>query len=404
MRILIVHNSYQQAGGEDAVVGREFDLLQASGDTVALHLVSNDIISGIGQKLKTALNVVYSAAARDDLIGAIRRFGPDIVHVHNTFPLLTPSIFDACQTTGTPVVMTLHNYRLTCASALLMRNGAVCEKCVNGSPYWGVVHRCYRNSAIGSLALANLINVHRNQGTWQTKVNGFIALTEFARRKFIEAGLPQNRIVVKPNFVPDPGKAPGAPRMGALYVGRLSEEKGVRELIRAWQDIPYPLTIAGEGPLEAELRAAASGNVQFRGWLSTQEVRAEMFRAAFLVLPSVCYETFSMSIAEAFSCGLPAIVSRLGAMAENVANGENGLHFTAGDAADLAAKVDFAISQPERLRHMGENARLEYELKYTPEENYRVMRTIYGGVIAAVKMSRNPALAETSEIWLKSFI
>lgn len=377
MKILLAHNYYQQAGGEDFVVSNERALLQGAGHEVQFYTVSNDAISGFVKKLNTFIETPYSAGAKRDFAASIAAFKPDIVHVHNFFPLLTPSIYDACIEAEVPVVQTLHNYRTICSSALLMRDGAVCEKCLGTSPWWGVWHRCYRNSLPGSLALARMIAFHRKRNTWHNKVSLFISLSNFARDKFIEGGFPAEPIIVKPNFVVDPGNQAHNKREGALFVGRISMEKGVDVLVNAWRGISYPLRIAGGGPLFENIRAGAPKTLEFLGQVSGAEVYAQMEQASFLVMPSTWYETFGLVIVEGFANALPALVSRLGSMAEIVEDGVTGLHFTAGDADDLAAKVRWAIEHPKEMRQMGCNARAEYECKYTPETNYKQLMAIY---------------------------
>ena len=382
MRILQVHNTYQQPGGEDAVVANEGALLTGKGHEVRLWSVSNDGIEGAWAKLRTAWQVPYSHRARRQLGRVIADFGPDVVHVHNFFPLLTPSIYEACRDAGVAVVQTLHNYRTICAGALLLRDGRPCEDCIGASPYRGALHGCYRGSRLGSLAVARMIARHREQGTWRTKVDRFIALTEFAKAKFVEAGFPADKIAVKPNFAADTGaRTSEGDRHGALFVGRLSPEKGIGTLLAAWRGLDVPLRIAGDGPLLNMVRDANSPNVAPLGGLPPEAVSREMARAAFLVMPSQWYEGFPMTLAEAFCQGLPVIASRLGAMAEIVEDGVTGLHFAPGDARDLAAKVRWAADHPEEMLEMGANARHAYEEKFSPDINYEILFSIYQAAI-----------------------
>lgn len=279
-----------------------------------------------------------------------------------------------------PVVQTLHNFRLFCAAATLFRAGKVCEDCLGRSPWRGAFHGCWRGSRLGSLAVARMIDVHRRRDTWSTKVDRYIALSAFARDRFVKAGLPPNKIVVKPNFVADPGLPdPGAEdsRAGALFVGRLSPEKGIATLLAAWARLEVPLAIAGDGPLRRAVEAAVAPTASYRGRLSADEVREAIRTALLLVMPSECYENFPMVVAEAFANGLPVIASRLGAMAEIVEDGQTGLLFTVGDAADLADKVRWAVTHPKEMRAMGCRARQVYEKRYTPDANYQRLLTIY---------------------------
>ena len=383
MRLLFAHNYYQQGGGEDAVVANERSLLADRGHEVRMFSVSNEAIDGVWSKIRTAWQAPYSQNARKSMAKSIAEFSPDVVHVHNFFPLLTPSIYDACRNARVPVVQTLHNYRTICPGALLMCGGRPYERCIRGSPYRAVLHRCYRGSLLGSMAVARVVDVHRKKGTWRTKVNCYIALTAFAKTKFVEAGFPPDKIVVKPNFVEDrqAQAADGISREGALFVGRLSPEKGVHTLLRAWSSLDVPLRVIGAGPLLDAARSDVGAKIQVLGRKPAGAVAAEMSRAAFQIMPSEWYEGFPMTLAEAFCHGLPVIASRLGAMAEIIEDGVTGLHFTPGDADDLAAMVRWATEHPKEMRRMGTNARRVYEEKYTPERNYRMLMKIYEAAI-----------------------
>ena len=382
MRVLQAHNLYRQPGGEDAVLANEQALLAGHGHEMRLFSVSNEDAAGPWATARAAWLAPYSPGSREAMAREIAEFAPDVVHVHNFYPLLTPSIYDACRAAGVPVVQTLHNYRTVCANALLMREGRPCEDCIGGSPWQAVLHGCYRESRPASVALARMIATHRRRGIWRTKVDRFIALTEFSKSRFTNAGFPAERIAVKPNFVEDRYATPGEDaRQGALFVGRLSVEKGISTLMRAWEGLDVPLRVAGDGPLYDTVRSAATAEIYVLGRTAPETVAGEMARAAFLVQPSECYENFPMTIAEAYCRGLPVIASRLGAMAEIVEDGNTGLHFTPGDAADLAAKIRWARAHPDAMRRMGANARRVYEKKYTPEINYRQLLAIYENVV-----------------------
>ena len=230
------------------VVANEAKILLDHGHDVRMWSLRNAEIAGVSSRIVTAFRAPYSMKTRKQVRAVVDDFAPDLVHVHNFFPLLTPSVYDACREAAVPVVQTLHNYRTICAGALLLRDGRPCEDCIGGSPYQGALHGCYRGSRPGSLAVARMIARHRRQGTWQTKVDRFIALTEFAKAKFGEAGFPKDKIAVKPNFVEDvKADASDMPRSGALFVGRLSPEKGISTLLRAWSSLEIPLRIAGDG-------------------------------------------------------------------------------------------------------------------------------------------------------------
>ncbi|MEW6098329.1 MAG: glycosyltransferase family 4 protein [Pseudomonadota bacterium] len=379
-RVLIAHNSYQQRGGEDAVVEAEAELLRSRGHAVRLLVAHNDVIVGMPRS-RLAARTLWSSQTVRDFRQALVEFRPDILHVHNTFPLISPSIYWAAARARVPVVQTLHNFRLLCPQAMLLREGRICEDCVGRLPWRGVVRRCYRGSAAQSGVLAGMISLHRALGTWGSKVDRYIALNEFCRRKFIEGGLPAQRIVVKPNFVDFPAPEDGA-REGVLFVGRLAEEKGLSTLCAAARLAPdVAVRVAGTGPQAGLLQGIPS--VTSLGALSAAEVREAMCGAQALVMPSLWYENFPRTLVEAFACALPVIASRIGALAELVEDGVTGLLFEPGNAADLAAKMKWAAAHPDALMRMGQEARRRYLREFSPEVNYRRLTEIYAQVLAA---------------------
>jgi glycosyltransferase involved in cell wall biosynthesis len=381
IRVLIVHNRYQCVGGEETVVANEHTLLDRQGWEPRLWSVSNDAIVSAWDKITAAVRVSYSRAARDDLARIVAEFAPAVVHVHNFFPLLSPSIYDACRAAGVAVVQTLHNFRTICAGALLARDGHPCEDCIGASPYQAALHGCYRGSRIGSLVVARMVDTHQRRGTWSQKVDRFIALSAFAKSKFVAAGFPADRITVKPNFAEDRPVSGCSVRAGALFAGRLSPEKGIDTLLRVWNDLKVPLRIVGDGPLRERVENASGSTVVTLGWKTPAEVAGEMAQAAFLILPSRGPENFPMVIAEAFCQGLPVIASRLPAIEEVVEDGATGLLFTQGDADDLSTKVRWAHQHPEAMRIMGANARRVYEERYSPSVNFRQLAAIYQAAI-----------------------
>jgi glycosyltransferase involved in cell wall biosynthesis len=378
VRILLAHNYYQQRGGEDVVVEQELELLRAKGHAVALHSVHNDDIRGWRRTASAGALAVYNPAARAVLAEELRRFRPDIVHVHNFFPQLSPSLFDACRAADVPSVMTLHNFRLLCPTSILFLNGKIEERSLTQSAMWAVGRRAYQGSAMATLPLALMVDFHKWAGTWRRKVDVFVALTEFAKAKFVAGGLPGDRIVVKANAAADPGPPVEArARLGALYVGRLSPEKGLATLIEAWRGLDVPLRIAGDGPLRDLCERAQEPNVTYLGPLERSRVTEEMRRAAFLVLPSTCYEMFPMTLVEAYANGLPVLGSRLGGLESLIDDGVTGLAFAPGDAADLRAKAAWAAAHPAETARMGAQARAAYEARYTAQHNYENLMAIY---------------------------
>jgi glycosyltransferase involved in cell wall biosynthesis len=380
MRVLLVHNFYQIAGGEDSVVREELSMLKQRGVEAELFSVSNNDIRGVRGEVAAALRVVYSRDARQQLSKRLAKFFPDVVHVHNFFPLLSPSILDACRDAGVPCVMTLHNFRILSPGALLHPD----EMARYGNPrrscWWTVPKRVYRNSAAATLAVASMIEFHKWAGTWTRKVDRFIALTDWAKRMFVDAGLPAERIVVKPNCVAIPSAFSDMRRHGALFVGRLCEQKGVDLILQAWKGIDYPLRMIGDGPLSELVKGSVSGRITYLGRLPPDAVRREMRAAKFLLLPSRGCEMFPMTLVEAFASGLPVICSDLPSLKELVKHGVNGLTFPAENANALAVQVRWAISNPARLDEMGSHGRACYEERYTPEFNFNQLMGLYRSV------------------------
>ena len=387
MRVLIAHNEYLIRGGEEESSAAEIDLLRQHGHEVDLYQEHNERVGALS-KLRVALKTVWSSESYHILRQRLRKRRYDLVHVQNFFPLISPSIYYAARAEGVPVVQSLRNYRLVCPNAALFRDGRVCEDCLGRTMPWpAVVHGCYRDSRVASAPVALMSGAHRYLRTWQRMVAVYIALTRFSREKLIEGGLPADRIVVKPNFVEGAAR-PGAGAGGyALFVGRLSPEKGLATLLEAWRQLggALPLKIVGEGPLAPSVEAAAAGNrsIEWLGRRPLAEVYELMGEARFLVLPSEWYEPFGRVAIEAFARGTPVIAAALGGMAEMVDDGRTGRLYPAGDAAALAERVRWALAQPDRLAPMRAAALAEFEAKYTPDRNYRQLMAIYHRALKA---------------------
>jgi glycosyltransferase involved in cell wall biosynthesis len=387
MRILMVHNYYREPGGEDAVFAAEAGLLRAHGQEVVEYTEHNRRIEEMGP-LSVAARMIWSRASRRGIHQKLAEVRPVVAHFHNTFALISPAGYYACRKSGVPVVQTLHNYRLLCPAAMLFRAGRACEECLRGGLPWPAIrHACYHASRPQTAAVAAMLWLHGWLRTWEKGIDVFIALNEFCRRKFIEGGLPGEKILIKPHFVsPDPGLREGRGEY-ALFVGRLSEEKGIRTLLRAWRRLgAVPLVIAGDGPLMGLARSAAGrssgAELKVLGRCSREEVFRLMKGARFLVFASEWYETFGLVLIEAFACGLPVLAARLGAAEDVVRDGFTGLLFTGGEPDDLAAKADWLWTRPAEGERMGREARKEYEEKYTAERNYGRLMEIYGTALA----------------------
>lgn len=378
-RVLLVHNGYQQRGGEDSVVASEMALLRERGHQVELYLRHNDEVNGLSRPQLLA-TTMWSRQTVQDIKERVARFRPDVIHVHNTLPLVSPSVFWAADALGVPVVQTLHNYRMACLSATFLREGRLCEDCLGKLPWRGVVHGCYRESVVQSGAMATMLVLHRGLGTFRRKVSRFIALSEFGRGKLAQAGLPADRICVKPNFLEWQEPPPAGARQGGLFVGRLSPEKGVEVLLQALAALPSPqVRVVGGGPLEQQVQQQL-GSLAL-GLQPLPAVMTLMQSAAFLVLPSLWYEGFPRTIVEAYACGTPVLASRLGAMAEVIEDGVTGLLFTPGNARELSDKIAWALANPEAMQAMGQAARRRYETHYGPDVNHAQLLAIYRQVI-----------------------
>jgi glycosyltransferase involved in cell wall biosynthesis len=392
MRILLVHNRYKAAGGEDVVVEGEKSMLEDYGHEVSLLEADNAEISGALSQVATGFRAIYSRNAKRRVAAEVARFRPDVMHVHNFLPLLSPSVYYAAHEARVPVVQTLHNYRLICPGAQLLRNGSVCEQCLGRPvPTPGVVYACYRDSRTASASVAAMLALHRTMGTWRVMVDAYITLTEFGRQKFIRGGLPPDRLFVKPNFVHSPSP-PGKGDGGfALFIGRLSEEKGIRPLLAAWKRLgaTLPLKIAGDGPLRPEVRAATQciKNVELLGHVSKGRLTEMLRRAHVVIVPSIWYETFGLVVIEAFAAGVPVIASNIGALGELVDHGRTGLHARPGDPEDLVKQVEWLSVHEEQRRRMQQAARREFELHYTAERNCGILLAIYDRACARRRKS-----------------
>jgi glycosyltransferase involved in cell wall biosynthesis len=382
MKILFAHNAYQHRGGEDVVVEAELALLREMGHEVEVYHRHNDELN-LMSRATAAAGTIWSSRSTREIDSVCDRFRPDVIHVHNVFPLISPSLYWAAARRNVPVVQTLHNFRLLCPQAMLLREGKVCEECIGKIPWRAVTNRCYHESAAESAVVTGMLTAHRTLGTFREKITRYIALSHFCKDKFVSGGLPASQIRVKPNFVRS-GRIPHSEgRSGGLFVGRLSSEKGLDMLIAAMARLGgVPMRIVGKGPLEKLVREAFGAD--YLGYRSAEQVADLMHSAQYLVAPSTCYETFGLVVIEAFACGTPVIASRHGGLGELVSDGVTGLLVNPADAADLADKIGWAESHPEEMKKMGLAARAEYEAKYTPERNYAMLMEIYGEAIAAV--------------------
>jgi glycosyltransferase involved in cell wall biosynthesis len=379
MKILTVHNRYKIRGGEDESREAEDRLLAGRGHLIREVVLDNRTIQP--DSWSVGLKASWSWPCYRQIINEARQWRPDLIDVHNFFPLASPAVHYAARRLGIPSLQTLHNYRLLCPAATFYRDGSPCEDCTQHMLPWpGVVHKCYHRSATHSGAVALMISAHRLMRTWQHAVTLFVAVSDFERRKFVDNGFPDSRVVVKPNFVPDCG-GPGPGGDDFLFVGRLSPEKGISTLLQAASMVQgsFRLNIVGDGPLQPEVVAATglSSRIRYLGRRSQSEVLDLIGYSRCLIFPSEWYETFGRVAAEAFARGTPVVAANIGAVAEIVDDGRTGVHFEPGDPADLARAIDWTIAHPDAIARMRVEARREYEVKYTADRNYELMMRIY---------------------------
>lgn len=388
MRILLVHNAYLQRGGEDAVFEAERDLLAARGHDIFELRLTNEATDRMS-RIRLAARALYSLDGRRTVAGLVREHEVEVVHFHNTQPMVSPAAFGAARKAGAAVVHTLHNYRLACPSATLFRGGRACTDCVGKVLALPAIrHRCYRNSRAATAVVACGTALHRALGTWRNDVDAYIALTTFQRDLLVRTGLPKDRIAIVPNFlVRDPGSPGGGARRGVLFVGRLAEEKGVRTLLAAVRHLPAGLNVrfVGAGPLGAEVARAALTDPRIVpvGVRNREDVLAEMRRAAVLAVPSLWFEGMPMTIVEAFACGLPAVVSRIGGLPGLVRDGIDGGLARPGDPQDLARAITAIATDRGVVMRMSTAARETYFARFAADAHHDALMTVYGAAIGA---------------------
>lgn len=383
LKILIIHNRYQYHGGEDFVFETESALLTRKGNVVEQLIFDNKEIKSGVDKLMLAARGLYNSDSAKRVEAAIQSFQPDIIHVHNFFPLASPSIFYVAEKYGIPTVVTLHNFRLICPSATLYYNGHIYEKNIHSLiPFDAIFKGVYRNSRMQTAGLAAITTLHNVIGTWKNKVGKFITLTNFARQKFLSSVLRVNeqQFEVKPNFVEDCGLGDPDKREDFFaVVGRLSVEKGIDTLLQACERGNFKVVLMGDGPLRDKVLKAAekNPNIIYLGFQPKHVIEDCMKRCIALLFPSVSYEGFSITMLEAMSMGTPIIASRLGSMAEVLTDRVTGLHFEAGNADDLLSKINEISGDASLVKTLGLNARKTYLELYTPEVNYKILLDIY---------------------------
>ena len=387
MRVLVVHNRYRSAepSGENTVVEQEVRLLAAAGVDVEQCLVESDAIASwsLARRVAVPAGVVWSRSGQQLVRGAVDATQPDVVHFHNTFPLLSPAAIRAASARGVATVQTFHNFRPICPSSNgLLRDGLICHDCPGHLPVSAVRHGCYRGSRVATLPLAAMDVVHQRLGTWTRHLDRLIFPSTFAMDEYRAAGWPTDRMSVKPNTAERPTADGHGQRLGLACIARMRDEKGVGVLVDAWRRLgarSQPLRLIGGGEQLEEYRAQASGlgGVTFDGQISYDAVADAIASAAAVVVPSKVPEVFPRVVLEAFAVGTPVLAARRGVLADLVRDGENGLLFEPDDVADLARAISQALADPAALRRMGDAALADYEALYSPEVTTRRLIEIY---------------------------
>jgi glycosyltransferase involved in cell wall biosynthesis len=388
MKVLLVHCFYRSSApsGEDSVYRNEKKLLENNGFEVVTYEKYNDDLDNLSttKKVVAGAEFIWSSRAFREISDIIALHKPDVAHFHNIFPQISSSAFAACKKKGVPVVQTLHNFRYICPAGLLQRANRPCEKCLESTLLYSLLHKCYRNSFLATLPMAAMITFNRVTGNFKNNVDHYIALTEFAKSRFIAGGLPPEKISIKPNFVNEIYEDQNICGNYIVYIGRLTQEKGVATLIEACkQNRTIPLKIAGDGELRNQLETICiqhNLNVEFLGYQNKESIMSLIKNARFLVLPSECYEGFPVTIAEAYACGKPVLGSRIGSLDEIIVEGVTGRKFLFGSSSSLAEIMQDMWFDVEALKVMSKNARTAFNTLYNPTVNLKLLSEIYNKV------------------------
>lgn len=390
MKILVIHNQYLEKGGEDRVVDSEIKMLKDAGNQVVYYKCSNNDIKSFGffKKIKFLFkDINWNRKSYEEIKRIAREEKPDLAHIHNIFIYLSSSAYFALKEVGIPVVQTLHNYRLICLKGTFYANNRICEDCLSGNYLKAVFKKCWRDSFILSAFLAKMLYKNTKSKIFQENVDAFITLSEFSRNKFKQAGFPEDKLFIKPNFVDFKLSAEGKKRYG-LFLGRLVDYKGVDTLLKAYAKLDkHYLKIIGGGPMlnEVKNRIKNSKNIQLLGALPYEEAMDYLRKAAFVIFPSECYENMPLTIIESLASATPVIASDLGAMRGLVEDNITGLLFKAHDPEDLVKKIRFLTDNNELYEKMKINARKCYEGRFTKQLNYEILMKIYNKAMVSQK-------------------
>ncbi len=394
-KVFQAHNYHAHPGGSEVMFETTIAMLRARGHDVAVLKRDNGRITTLGDKLSAFRQCFYSRASKADVARILRDVEPDVAHFHNLYPLLSSSVLEACHEADIPVVLSCHDYKLTCPTAQHLRDGAACEACLGGREYRCAVHNC-RGNLLLSVAYAARDMAARSNGRIRDLVTLFLTPTRFAKQQLVKGGYPAERIEVLGNMVEVPAEDPGRPRGDYIaYVGRVSPEKGIDTLLDAARATGVPVRIAGDPSLMPELVAGAPANVRFVGQLERHELPAFYAGARALVVPSVWFEVFGIVCAEAMGCGVPVIASRIGGLPEVVDEGVTGLLFEPGNSDELAEKIQWLWDDEAVFHQLGHNARQQAVTRFSTQVHYQKLMDLYrkalevrhGSVLSQVQQS-----------------
>jgi glycosyltransferase involved in cell wall biosynthesis len=391
VKILVINNSPRTGFPSGGYISaeKEFSLLESHGHTLVRVTPSNDEFrrGNMIKKLRTILEIPWSVSAYKQVKKLFEEHEPDIVHIHNVFPMLSPSIYYAVRQKDTPVIQTVHDFMFLCPTFFGVRDDAECRECKDGSFFRSIRYGCFKNSRFQTIPIALMHKLHYTMKTFRKKIDAYICLTPSQRTILLRAGFDAKRMYMKPNFTEDTYSGKGY-RAGdyALFIGRLGREKGVKTLLHAWRNLgDITLKIVGDGPEGGELRSLAGElgltNVEFLGYKEHAECLDVLGGSRFLLVPSIWNEGCPRVIYEAFSHFKPVIASNLGAMADLIEHGKTGFLVEPRNAEALADQARCLWNDPEKCKSMGLNARQEYETNYTPHQNYEMLMTIYETVM-----------------------
>jgi glycosyltransferase involved in cell wall biosynthesis len=388
VRILQLHSHHAAKGGATEVMDHERALLEAAGHTVEQYTVPAVRDAGL-PAWRAGAKAVWNRDAARAVTLATRRVRPDVVHAHTPFPLMSPAVFRAAAAEGVPTLATLHSYRYSCIAGTCVRDGAICEDCVGSRlKLSGVRHRCYHDDLGASTALTVSLDLHRAIGTFHRSVTRYLTLTDFSRRLLVRDGFPPDRVVVKPNSVPDEGfrHVPSSPERRVVFAGRFIELKGVRTLLDAWASaapVGVRLVLAGDGELRplVEHRAAVDPSIEYVGWVEQAEVARLMGSAELVVVPSQWYEGAPLVILRSLGVGTPVLVSDLENLSTEVVQDSAGWTFATGDPASLAQQLTLLTSRPDRTLKARSRARRSYEERYAPSRDLERLEGLYAAVV-----------------------